>query len=567
MHRYPAVIAVCLLALAQIVFGQSTQTTPGQPPAGQQPPRDKAAAKSGTASIHGRITAADTSAGVRRARVSLATSNPLETRATTTDLEGRYEFTELPAGTYRVSASKGLYVPLEYGQRRSYDRGKPVEVTDGQKAEKIDIALPRGGVITGVLLDDVGDPANAVRVSAMRQQFRNGKRVLVNTGRSAETNDLGQYRLYGLAPGTYFISALPSVGNPLVPMLSTPSGAPTYYPGTLSELEAQSVAARAGQEQLVPDFTLVPSRLVKITGTATSANGAPAQAVMLVSAQAASGGASLPGMTMGSVQADGAFRLNNVPPGEYMLMATWLGTSGEPAMASMPLTVAGEDIAGIVLASSKGFQARGQILFDDGMPPAGLAPSAVTLLAAPASQTTMSGGIGRATIRDDWTFEASGIAGERRFQFATGLPSGWMVKSAFHGSVEITDKPLIVTEDVEGIVITLTRRTGSITGIVTNAAGKPVSDCTVVIFPDDAAQGPPHSQRYVRALRPGEDGKFSVQSLPATTYLVIALDALEPGDEYDPELLEQLRPQATRAVVGWGDTSTVPLRITPFERR
>lgn len=569
MHRHLALIAVCVLALTQGIPGQSVQTTPGQPPGGQAPPRDKAVARSGTASIHGRIVAADTGAAVRRARVTLASTNALDARATTTDLDGRYEFTELPAGAYRVSAAKGLYVPFEYGQRRFNDRGTPVELSDGQKAEKIDIPLPRGAVITGVLLDDVGDPANGVRVTAMRQQFRNGKRALVNTGRSVETNDLGQYRLYGLPPGTYFIAAVPSTGNPLIPMLSTPGGAPTFYPGTLSELEAQSVAARPGQEQVVPDFTLVPSRLVKITGTATSPGGAPAQAVMLVStAQAPAGEAALPGMSMGAVQADGSFRLNNVPPGEYMLMATWVGTSGgEPGMASMPLTVAGEDISGIVLASTKGFGARGQILFDDGPPPAGLSPSAVTLVAAPASQAAMSGGIGRATIRDDWTFEASGIAGERRFQFAMGLPPGWMVKSAFHRSVDITDKPLLVTEDVDGIVITLTRRTGSIAGIVTNAAGKAVSDCTVIVFPDDAAQGPPHSQRYVRALRPGDDGRFSVQRLPATTYLVIALEALEPGDEYDPELLEQLRPQAKRVVLGWGDSSDVPLRVTPFERR
>jgi hypothetical protein len=133
--------------------------------------------------------------------------------------------------------------------------------------------------------------------------------------------------------------------------------------------------------------------------------------------------------------------------------------------------------------------------------------------------------------------------------------------------MDVTDKPLQVTEDIEGIVITLTRRTASVSGIVTNASNKPVSDCTVIIFPDDAAQGPPHSQRYVRAVRPGDDGKFNLQQLPAATYLVIALEALEPGDEYDPELLEQLRPQATRAVLGWGDTSNVPLRVTPFERR
>ena len=184
MQRHLCLIAVCVLALTHPVPGQSVQTTPGQPPGSQQPPRDKAAARSGSASVYGRIVAADTGAAVRRAGVSLtSTANPLDTRSTTTDLDGRYEFTELPSGTYRVSASKGLFVSLQYGQRRSSESGQPVELTDGQKAEKIDIALPRGAVIAGVLLDDVGEPATSVKVTAMRQQFRNGKRTLVNTGR------------------------------------------------------------------------------------------------------------------------------------------------------------------------------------------------------------------------------------------------------------------------------------------------------------------------------------------------------------------------------------------------
>lgn len=568
MHRPLALVTASALALVSIASAQPPQTTPGMPPSAQAPPRDKPAGKTGTASIHGRIVSAENGAAIRRARVSLTPANPLDARATTTDLDGRFEFTELPAGTYRISASKGLFTTFEYGQRRHHDRGTPVELTDGQKAEKIDIRLPRGGVLAGVLLDDVGDPASGVRVSAMRQQFRNGKRVLTSTGRSVETNDLGQYRLYGLPPGTYFIAALPSSSNALVPMLSTPSGAPTYYPGTLSELEAQRVAARPGQESLVPDFTLVPSRLVKVTGTATNATGGPAQAVMLIaSAQVPTGEAALPGMTMAMVQADGAFRLNNVAPGEYTLLATSMSMAGEQQVSSMPLTIVGEDISGLVLTTAKGFQVTGQIVFDEGAPPSGMSPGALLLMAAPSSQTAMSGSVGRVAIREDWTFEAKGMAGERRFQFGQGLPAGWMIQSVTHQNDDITDKPLNVLEDLQGVVITLTKRTAGLGGMVTDSAGKPVTDCTIVVFPDDAAQGPPHSQRYLRALRPGEDGRFRVQQLPAATYLLVALEGLEAGDEHDPDLLEQLRPLATRISLGWGETREVPLRLVAFERR
>jgi carboxypeptidase family protein len=572
MCRPVVLVAASVIVLGNaIAFAQTppVQTRPGPAPpaAGQAPQRDKAVAKTGTGGIKGRVVAADSGAAIRRAKVSLDTGNPLESRGTTTDLEGRYEFTELAAGQYRVSASKGIYVPVEYGQRKPFDRGKPIELIEGQVAEKIDLVLPRGGVIAGVLLDDVGDPASGVRVTAMRQQYRQGKRGLVNIGRSVETNDIGQYRLYGLPSGTYFLGALPSTANALIPMLTTPSGAPTYYPGTLSELEAQRVSVRPAQEKTLPDFTLVSSRLVKITGTATNATGGPVQMVMLMSISQASAGSPMPGM-MATPKPDASFQLNNVAPGEYSIMAMSMNVAtSEQEITAVPLTVAGEDITGLTLSTTKGFQATGQILFDPGPPPATLLPSGLMLVAGPASQFAMSGGIARATIRDDWTFEAKGLAGPRRFQFGQGLPSGWMIQSVVHGQTDITDKPLDVTEDVEGILITLTNRPARISGAVTDNAGKSVTDCTIVIFPDEPALAPPASTRYLRAVRPGDDGRFKAENLPAATYLVVAIDSLDPGDENDPELLEQLRELATSTALGWGEAKELSLKLAKFERR
>src|SRR3990172_9054895 len=154
MRRPFALVAAYIVLISTVAFAQTppVQTRPGMapPPASQTPQRDKPGAvpgaKTGTAGIKGRILA-DTNTAIRRARVSLLTSNPLDSHMTTTDLDGRYEFTELPAGQYRVTASKGIFVPLEYGQQKPFDRGKPVDLADGQVVEKIDITLPRGGVV------------------------------------------------------------------------------------------------------------------------------------------------------------------------------------------------------------------------------------------------------------------------------------------------------------------------------------------------------------------------------------------------------------------------------------
>lgn len=571
MRRPVVLLAACILAAAPSTAAQAPQVQPqpGAPASAQQPARDRPTAKAGTGVIKGRVLAADTGAAVKRARISLDSGNPLESRSTTTDLEGRYEFADVAGGTYRVSATKGTFVPYEYGQARPFDRGKPIDVADGQVLDKIDITLPRGGVVAGVVLDDVGDPATGARVSALRLQFRDGKRGFVSIGRTVETNDLGQYRIYGLPPGSYFVSAVQSSANALLPVLTTAGSATTYYPGTLSEAEAQRVSVRAGQEKMIPDFSIVPSRLVKVTGTAMSSSGTPVQAVMLVNtAQTSASGTALPNMSTAVVKPDGTFRLNNIAPGEYSLMAVAMNmATNEQELTAMPLTVAGEDIADVTITTTRGFKATGQINFEEGPAPAGVTPATLMLVGAPATQTTMTGGIGRAVIKDDWTFEMKGLAGPRLFRFGQGLPAGWMVQSVFHGADDITDKPLDVTEDLDRVVVTLTKRPAVVNGTVLNDANRPVTDCTILIFPDDPALGPPNSTRYLRALHPGEGGTFEAKTLPAGHYSVIAVEAIESGEENDPDLLEQLRPLAARLRLGWGDTRQLPLKLTKFERR
>ncbi len=561
MFRHVALGVACVLFAAS-VFAQ-TPAAAGQP--GQ---RDKPVPKSGTAGIKGRVLAADTNAPVKRARVSLQTGNPLDSHSTTTDLDGRYEFTELPAGPYRVTASKGSFVPTEHGQEKAFASGKSVELIDGQVAEKIDILLPRGAVISGTLLDDVGDPAAGVRISVMRQQFSDGKRRLVSVGHPVETNDVGQYRLYGLPAGTYYLSATPSSANPIVPMFASASDATTYYPGTLNEVEAQRVVVRAGQERTLGDFTLVPSRLVKISGTATNAAGAPAQMVMLMSMAQMSSGNAMPNMSPTMVRPDGSFQLTNVPPGEYVLMAVSMNVgTGQQEIATQALTVAGEDITNITLMPTKGFRVTGQIVFDQQPSPSTLTPSSLMLIASPASPASMSGGMGQGKIHDDWTFEFTGVAGQRHFNFGRGLPPGWMIQSITRGQADILDKALDVTEDVDGIVITLTNRPAHLTGIVSDDHAKPVTDCSVLIFPEDAALGPPASARYLRWLRPDDKGAFRADRLPAASYMVVAVSSLEDGEESDPDLLAQLRSSATRVTLAWGESRELALKLTEFERK
>src|SRR6185295_5798683 len=124
-----------------------------------------------------------------------------------TDANGRYEIATLPAGRYTVSVNKPNYVRASYGERRPLGPGSPIEVAAGQVVTRIDFSLQRTAVIAGRILDKFGDPAAGVQVMPMRSMYVNGERRLQPSGPMASTNDLGEYRLFGLVPGQYFVSA------------------------------------------------------------------------------------------------------------------------------------------------------------------------------------------------------------------------------------------------------------------------------------------------------------------------------------------------------------------------
>ena len=162
--------------------------------------------KTGTGRLRGRVLARRHRQRLRRAQVRIS-SPDIGTKTALTDAQGRYEFKELPASRFNVSVTKSGFVAMQYGQSRPFEPGRPIELADAQVMEKADVALPRGSAVAGRVVDEFGEPVADANVSAMRMQYTNGRRRLVPAGRNSTTNDLGQFRVYGLPPGEYYVSA------------------------------------------------------------------------------------------------------------------------------------------------------------------------------------------------------------------------------------------------------------------------------------------------------------------------------------------------------------------------
>lgn len=180
---------------------------------GQQPARDgQTAITAGTGIISGVVTSAGQGAPVRRARVTLSGTELRGVRSTLTNDEGAFTFVALPPGRFTLTASKAGYVDIPFGAKRPGRPGTPIQLAADQKMERANIALPRGGVITGIVIDENGEPAPGTQVRVMRYVMRTGERQLQTAGQD-QSDDRGMYRIYGLQPGEYLVSAVPRNQN------------------------------------------------------------------------------------------------------------------------------------------------------------------------------------------------------------------------------------------------------------------------------------------------------------------------------------------------------------------
>ena len=568
------------LAIGAALFAQG--------PGGQQPPPQaplvrpgpgrplraqpqRADAPRGSSIIRGQIVAADTGAPIRRAQVRVNSPEAREGRVATTDQQGRFEIKELPAGRYSMTASKGGFVALQYGQRRPSESGTPIELGDGQTIEKISIALPRGSVLGGRITDEFGEPVANASVSAWRYGYVGGARRMMPAGQNSRdtTDDQGQFRLFGLPPGDYYVSATLRTGGPEVtdPMGEVSGYTATYYPGTTNVAEAARVNLAVSQENTGISFGLIATKLVRVSGQVLMSDGAPATngTVMLipVAATGRPGVAMQQGGAGNRVDQTGVFRLPSVAPGRYQVQARAGGRDFE--IAKMDLMVGAEDVSGLTLVTAPGATISGTVVSDTGEP-FDFKPAQLQIGARAGSPDAaigpMGAGAGASRVGDDWSFSLRNVTDAVILRAQAS--QGWAMKAVFINGQEITDTPteFPAGQTVGGLQIVLTKKITSLGGQVTDSRGNPVLDATVVVFPSNEKLWT-YQSRFIKAARPDQDGQFRITGLPGPeNYLAVALQGLEDGQAGDPEFLATIKDLGTKVALGEGESKSVDVKLS-----
>ena len=497
------------------------------------------------ATIAGTITAADTGKPLRAARVTFrpvaGASGP--NAAAYTNARGQYLLKDVEPGSYYISAGRSGYVGIQYGQRHASESGLAVDAKPAAAVTRIDIALPRGSVLAGRITDDVGEPYAGVRIDVLGFRYNLGTRVpFPITG--GTTDDLGQFRVSGLAPGTYYVMATANE-TWVTAQKETFGFGSTYYPG-VPVSQAQAITLGVGEVKTDVSFSVRSGRAARLRGRVVRETGEPVPNAFV--GLSISFGVAVAGGGRSTRSApDGSFEFRDVPAGTYLV--------GDEEIA-----VTGVDIDDIQMVVKTGSTVTGSVVSADGSPlPFG--PSGVRII----NQTTTGKALPRVAVVEvdqNFAFKMANLGGEFLFR-VTGLPEGWMLDAVRLGEKDITDVPWNVPtggKEFADLKIVVTPRQGTIAGLVRDAKGQPTTAASVIVFSENAQHWTPYS-RFLRIVRPGADGQFSVGLLPPGTYRAVALDYVEPGQHEDKAFLESIRDEGARIVLGEGGSETVTLRL------
>jgi hypothetical protein len=534
------------------------------------------------ATIAGIVTKEAGSEPVKKAVIELIAESQADGSNYTavTSADGSFQIDGIVPGRYHLFVERTGYLEVE--KRRPRAEGRVLTLSAGQELKDLAIRLQAAAVVTGRVTDEDGDPMANAQVSVLRQTFLSGHCRWEQVG-SERTNDLGEYRVAGLAAGNYFVSVTPppdfksliDSGSRADDQHNTATDRPaptsyqtTYYPGTRDRSGAAPIQLRAGDE-FPANFSLAPSPTMTVRGSVV---GLPPGATASIMLQSHDLNMVLSGA---EVRKDGTFEVRDVAPGAYTIVAT-VEDGPVPMSARESLQVSSGNLEGLRLAPQPGSTVRGHVRFianasqsangpfdlgqlflilrpadgDDEVPGASMINENFSSLA----HVTASGSV-------EWQ---NVPAGHYHVELA-GDASGsreWFVKSAIAGGSDLTEAGITAGGSTSMLDVVVSGNGAIVEGFASNAKGEPVADAAVVAVPEARLRS--RTDRF-RSVHTDQLGRFSLRGLPPGNYTIFAWESLAGEAYYDPAFLMNYEGQGKTLHVNENEHTSLQLEVIPAE--
>ncbi len=525
-------------------------------------------ASTGNSAIEGTIVDAQTGEPVRKAEVTAIWSGSRRTdnsgvdpQSVASDANGHFAINGLPAGKYRLRAEANRFAAQSYGSSRFGGRGKDIEVAAGQSVSGIEFRLMPCGVVTGEVHDESGDPVEG----AMVQAIPVGRRRGFQGGNQVQTNDLGQYRLYNLAPGQYVVQVSVSRPEEQQQQAAQQAYVPLFYPGVTDPGSASTITVDSGTETQGIDLDIRPVHAVRVSGRVVNDSGGSGTQnayVMLMPAgldprkrmgAVAMMSASRYGSNVSGPRGD--FDITGVPAGSYWATAN-LQDDQRQYQGRVLVQVGDADVQGVSIPVSAGVNLMGHVRTD---PQRQFDYSKLVVAAVPADG--MMGGEGVA-VRPDGGFVFENLmAGSYRVT-VSGFPEEYYLKSVRFGGGDVLDTGLSVdaTGGSAQLDVLLSAGGSTISGTVMKD-GKP-AQATVFLVPD-APRRDRQDLYSIKSTQP--DGSFTLIGLPPGDFKLFGFEDPDPGVVNDPSLLQPYEAKGTSVSLEEGQKQTVQLELIPAQ--
>jgi hypothetical protein len=413
--------------------------------------------------------------------------------------------------------------------------------------------------VSGRVFSDSGDGLAGVEVELLRRRGFDPGAMRPMTIAFAQTEDMGAFRFRNIPAGEYYVRAYASRSLAPTRGAGALSYTATFFPDAADVLAAQPVVVSAGQDLTGLDFTLATARTRTVSGRLVDpAGGSLSTATVTLRSIAAAENRKAP------VAADGRFRFTDVAAADYML--TVFDTSGvrswTNAFRDLPVL---DDVTDLELVAGPSVWIDGRVVREGGQPlpfdPADIQVSTTQRTSNLGFYSAGSGDVGA-----DGTFSMR--SGTGRMSLRVSLPPRWFVQSVRLDGVDVTDTEFeLPSGGRRRLEVTVSDRVGRLSGVVTDREARSVSNALILVFPEDLARlndfRLSDRMRAVRTAFSQQRGRYEIDSLPISSYRVVAVTSLPRNAWTDPEVIARLWPFTTTVSMDELRESTLQLKVVP----
>ncbi len=548
-------LSALLLSLALL---QATQQQATQPMGTPKPLSDEKVEK---CIIEGKVTSAVDGMPLKKAAVTLmaqpqpgATIRPV---ATITDADGKFLFKDVEPARYTINIVRNGYARQNYGQRVPNGPGTTLTLAPGQHLKDINVRLVPGAAINGRIVDEDNDPVAGAQVRTLRWGFLQGKRQLLPGG-FATTDDRGQYRIFGITPGRYYVSATYQGPNSMMFMGSDGSSkdseeayAPTYYPGVFDASQATAVDLKGGDDISGIVFRLARVHAVRVSGTVRDTDGQPARTVMLQLYPRATGLMStMPNMR--STDDKGNFSVAGVMPGSYVIIVRGM-MDQQQLFGRADIDVGTNALDNVVIQVSPGVELEAEVHLDG---PVDLTKGTARLFLSPEEMMLPIGG-NSVQVKEAGTVTFSKVYDGNYFVRGGPFPDDAYLSKAVFDEKDVTTEAIKIRGGGK-LEVTISASGAHVEGSVFDKDHQPYTGAQVVLVPEESKRS---RQELFRTGTTDQYGHFVLRGIPPGTYKLFAWEAIDPGAYMDPEFLKSYEDQGKTVQLGPGERSSSELKV------